>query len=179
MSSDPNPEDQALISITPRPVSEEAERFGTASLLWVACITLLLVPMATLLDMPIARWFAADPLPDIVGDVLDYSLIYAHGSGIALMLVGVLLLAPRCRWHVPRLAALAEQQRRQAAETDQADEGKGTDPQKRQDRQDADPRRPTRRHGEPRPFLLRHHRFSPTPSEDHRPSTVSRTSNIL
>ncbi len=107
MSSDPKSEHQALISISPRPSSEEAERFGMASLLWVACITMLLVPMATLLDMPIARWFAARPLPEIVGDVLDSSLIYAHGSGIALILVGVLLLAPRCRWHVPRLAALA------------------------------------------------------------------------
>ncbi len=34
-------------------------------------------------------------------------LIYAHGSGITLILFGVLLLAPKCRWHVPRLAVLA------------------------------------------------------------------------
>ena len=30
-----------------------------ASLLWMAGITLLLVPMATLMDVPIARWFLA------------------------------------------------------------------------------------------------------------------------
>ena len=79
-----------------------------ASLLWVSCITLLLVPMATLLDMPIARWFAQRPLPEIVGDVArPVHRSTPTVSGIALILVGVLLLAPRCRWHVPRLAALA------------------------------------------------------------------------
>jgi membrane-associated phospholipid phosphatase len=90
-----------------RPPSDEAAKFRMASLLWVACITLLLVPMATLLDMPIARWFSRGPLPEVVGDALDFLLIYAHGTGITMILVGVLLLAPKCRWHVPRLAALA------------------------------------------------------------------------
>lgn len=90
-----------------RPSSDEAARFRMASLLWVACITLLLVPMTTLLDMPIARWFARDPLHGLLGDALDLSLIYAHGTGITLILVGLLLLAPRKRWYVPRLAALA------------------------------------------------------------------------
>jgi membrane-associated phospholipid phosphatase len=78
-----------------------------ASLLWVSGITLLLVPMATLVDMPIARWFARQPLPDLVGDTLDLVLFYAHGSGITLILIGVFCFAPACRWHVPRLAALA------------------------------------------------------------------------
>ncbi len=39
--------------------------------------------------------------------MLDFSVVYAHGSGIFLILVGVILLAPACRWHVPRLATLA------------------------------------------------------------------------
>ena len=101
------PADLQLLSTLHRSPDDEAARFRMASLLWVSCITLLLVPMATLLDMPIARWFAQGPLPEVLGDALDLSLIYAHGWGIALILVGVLLLAPRCRWHVPRLAALA------------------------------------------------------------------------
>jgi len=57
--------------------------------------------------MPIARWFSGDPLPTAVGDALDFSLYYAHGTGIALILCGVLMFAPGCRWHVPRLTALA------------------------------------------------------------------------
>ena len=90
-----------------RPLREEAARFRMAALLWMAGITFLLVPMATLIDVPIARWFSHDPLPREVGDALDFSLVYAHGSGIFLILVGVILLAPKCRWCVPRLATLA------------------------------------------------------------------------
>jgi membrane-associated phospholipid phosphatase len=78
-----------------------------ASLLWMAGITLLLVPMATLIDVPIARWFSHEPLPREVTNALDFSLVYAHGMGIFLILVGVILMAPNCRWHVPRLASLA------------------------------------------------------------------------
>lgn len=90
-----------------RPLREEAARFRMAALLWMAGITFLLVPMATLIDVPIARWFSHDPLPREVGDALDFSRVYAHGSGIFLILVGVILLAPECRWCVPRLATLA------------------------------------------------------------------------
>ncbi len=39
--------------------------------------------------------------------MLDLSLVYAHGSGIFLILVAIILLAPNRRWHVPRLATLA------------------------------------------------------------------------
>lgn len=90
-----------------RSPSDAAALFRMASLLWVGCITLLLVPMATLVDVPIARWFARDPLPRVAVDALDLSLFYAHGSGLALILFGICLLAPKCRWHVPRLATLA------------------------------------------------------------------------
>jgi membrane-associated phospholipid phosphatase len=73
----------------------------------MAGITLLLVPMATLIDLPISRWFSHEPFPREVGSVLDLARVYAHGSGIFLILVGVILLSPRNRWHVPRLATLA------------------------------------------------------------------------
>ena len=39
--------------------------------------------------------------------MLDFSVVYAHGTGVFLILVALILLAPRCRWHVPRLASLA------------------------------------------------------------------------
>lgn len=81
--------------------------FRLTSLFWMAGIALFLVPITTLVDAPIARWFATDPLPREIGDVLDLSIVYAHGSGIFLILVGVILLAPRRRWNVPRLAVLA------------------------------------------------------------------------
>lgn len=101
------PELSRTLPIYGRPLCDHAARFRMASLLWMTVITLLLVPMATLVDVPIARWFSHAPLPREVADALDLSLVYAHGSGVFLILVSVLLLAPKCRWHVPRLATLA------------------------------------------------------------------------
>lgn len=81
--------------------------FRLASLLWMAGIALLMVPMATLFDVSIARWFETDPLPEFAGRVLNLSVYYAQGSGVFLMLTSVILLMPRRRWCVPRLATLA------------------------------------------------------------------------
>ncbi|MFK8113868.1 MAG: phosphatase PAP2 family protein [Rubripirellula sp.] len=78
-----------------------------ASLLWMAGITLLLVPMATLIDIPIAKWFGNGSLTREVGDTLELARIYAHGSGVFLILLGIGLLSPKDRWHIPRLATLA------------------------------------------------------------------------
>ncbi len=90
-----------------RPPREETRKFHLAALLWLSVISLLLVPMATLLDIPIARWCQADVLPQEIGKMLDLSLIYAHGSGIFLILVAILMMAPTKRWKMPRLATLA------------------------------------------------------------------------
>lgn len=90
-----------------RPPREETRKFHLAALLWLSVISLLLVPMATLLDIPIARWCQQDVLPQEVGKMLDLSLIYAHGSGIFLILVAILMMAPTKRWKMPRLATLA------------------------------------------------------------------------
>lgn len=92
--------------ITRMRYSEKAQ-FRMVCLLWMAGICLLMAPMATLIDVPIARWFSHNQLPREIADALDFSILYAHGSGIFLILVGVILLAPTRRWHVPRLAALS------------------------------------------------------------------------
>ena len=90
-----------------KPAQAEADKYRLSALLWLSGISLLLVPMATLLDVPIARWFHNDPLPHEAGKILDLSLIYAHGSGIFLILLAILMMAPKKRWKVPRLATLA------------------------------------------------------------------------
>lgn len=107
MSVDAGQQEHYSLLMYGRPLRDEAARFRMASLLWMAGITLLLVPMATLVDIPIARWFSHQPLPREVTDALDLSLVYSHGSGIFLILVSVILMAPTRRWHVPRLASLA------------------------------------------------------------------------
>jgi len=90
-----------------RQLTDEAAQFRLVRLLWLAGISLLLVPIATLVDVPIARWCASDPLNRELTDALDLSLAYAHGTGVFLILVCIVLLAPQRRWQVPRLATLA------------------------------------------------------------------------
>lgn len=89
------------------PRSEEAAKFRMASLLWMAGISLLVVPTATLIDVPISRWFSHQPLEREIEQILDLASFYAHGGGVFLILVGIILLAPARRWYVPRLATLA------------------------------------------------------------------------
>ena len=102
-----SPDASRLHAMHHRPSTAEAAKFRLGTLLWFAGITLLLVPMATLLDIPIAKWFAQEPLPSWVGLALEGLLYYAHGTGIAVILLGLLLFAPSKRWNIPRLAVLA------------------------------------------------------------------------
>ncbi|WP_182867562.1 phosphatase PAP2 family protein [Rhodopirellula sp. JC639] len=81
--------------------------FRVNALLWFAGMLLLSVPMVTLMDISVARWFARDPLPREFRSGLELMQIFSHGSGIFLVLIGIFLMAPQCRWHLPRLATLA------------------------------------------------------------------------
>ena len=63
--------------------------------------------MVTLIDVPIARWFANNPLDSEIITLLEFTRLLSHGGGIFLVLLGMLMLAPTCRWYVPRLVALA------------------------------------------------------------------------
>lgn len=81
--------------------------FRPATLLWMAGIATLMVPLSTLVDIPASRWFASDPLPRELADMLDLCRVYSHGSGVFIILLGLILMAPNRRWYVPRLAVLA------------------------------------------------------------------------
>ncbi|MEM9586067.1 MAG: phosphoesterase, partial [Planctomycetota bacterium] len=81
--------------------------YRPSTLMWLACITLSSVPLLPLIDLPVARWFAEDRLPGEISNALALTSIFTHGIGIFWVLVGIVLLAPRKRWHVPRLTALA------------------------------------------------------------------------
>ena len=76
------------------------------ALVWFSAMLALLVPMATLMDVSVARWFADDPLPREMVNGLELMRIFSHGSGVFLVLFGIFLMAPGCRWHLPRLATL-------------------------------------------------------------------------
>ena len=77
------------------------------ALLAFAGMLLLCVPMVTLIDISVARWFSLDPFPREFRNALELMRIFSHGSGVFLVLFGLFLMAPQCRWHVPRLATLA------------------------------------------------------------------------
>lgn len=68
---------------------------------------MLLVPLLTLIDLPVARYFDGSPLPRDLDSALELSLVFSHGTGVFLILLSVILMAPRRRWHVARLATLA------------------------------------------------------------------------
>ncbi|MCO8121174.1 phosphatase PAP2 family protein [Stieleria sp. TO1_6] len=82
------------------------EAFRVSALFWFGGMLLLAVPMITLLDVPVARWFATDPLPREFGNALELTLVFSHGSGVFLFLFGFFLMSPNRRWHLPRLVVL-------------------------------------------------------------------------
>ncbi|TWU42526.1 phosphatase PAP2 family protein [Novipirellula artificiosorum] len=87
--------------------ADELAPFRTTSLVWIAGIALLSVPMLTLVDVPVGRWFANTHLSREVGDLLNLTSFFSHGTGIFLILLCILLMAPRSRRYISRLAVLA------------------------------------------------------------------------
>lgn len=67
---------------------------------------LLTVPITTLVDIPIAHWFAVNQLPRELGNAIELSRVFSHGGSIALILVSIFLMAPNLRWHLPRLVVM-------------------------------------------------------------------------
>ena len=98
---------QNWTSLKRKQLTTESAQFRLTRLLWLAGISLLFVPIATLVDVPIARWFAGDPWSRDLKDILQHTEVFAPGFGVFLVLVGIVQLAPDRRWHVPRLATLA------------------------------------------------------------------------
>ncbi|MEM6364151.1 MAG: phosphatase PAP2 family protein [Planctomycetota bacterium] len=86
---------------------DAATLYRPATLLYVGGITLMLVPLLTLFDILVARAFEVTSLPREVTETIELSLIFSHGTGVTLILIALLTLAPQHRWHVPRLATLA------------------------------------------------------------------------
>ena len=91
-----------------RPPREETRKFHLAALLWLSIIS-----SATGPDGDASGYSYRAVVPKLtrcqqeVGKMLDLSLIYAHGSGIFLILFAILMMAPTKRWKMPRLATLA------------------------------------------------------------------------
>lgn len=81
--------------------------YRPVTLLYMAAMTMMLVPMITLVDVNIASYFRTEPLPAELDSALELSLVLSHGYGVFVILLAILLMAPKRRWHLPRLATLA------------------------------------------------------------------------
>ncbi len=87
--------------------TEAASLYRPITLVYMAAIMLLMVPVLTLVDTSVARYFETSPLSRDLDSALELSLVFSHGTGVFLVLMSIMLLAPRLRWQVPRLATLA------------------------------------------------------------------------
>ena len=76
-------------------------------LLWAVVFAAFSVPLATLVDIPLARWFQEDPLPGDFVRTLELIRFYAHGSGVFFIFLSLFLLAPEKRSLLPRLVTMA------------------------------------------------------------------------
>ncbi|TWU05668.1 phosphatase PAP2 family protein [Stieleria varia] len=97
----------AMMALRAPTITQRVGYIRPSLLLWIASIMLLTVPMITLIDVPMAQWFASKPLPKELSDAIDLMRVFSHGSGILLVFVAIFLMAPRLRWHLPRLATMA------------------------------------------------------------------------
>jgi len=86
---------------------EATTLYRPTTLLYMSAMTFLLVPVLTLVDIPLARYFASQPFPSELRSTMELTLVFSHGTGVFLILLAFVLMAPRRRWHVPRLATLA------------------------------------------------------------------------
>jgi len=73
--------------------------------LWLPAALGLLGFAALPLDLPLARWFAAGHCPRELGRLLGLAEVYAHGYGVAAILLTVLVLDWRRRALFPRALA--------------------------------------------------------------------------
>ncbi|MEK6250050.1 MAG: phosphatase PAP2 family protein [Planctomycetales bacterium] len=73
--------------------------------LWLSATIgfLLLGFMALPLDVTLAAWVSQGHVPDVVGDVLDRAESFAHGIGIAMILLVIYVIDVRRRWTAPRV----------------------------------------------------------------------------
>jgi membrane-associated phospholipid phosphatase len=68
---------------------------------------LVCIPLSLLIDVPVARFCAADRVPGELQRLLTWSEVVAHGLGVAVLAMTVYVLDPVRRKLIPRLLASA------------------------------------------------------------------------
>jgi membrane-associated phospholipid phosphatase len=81
------------IETIPESRSREASRSSYRQRLWAIAFSLLFVGGACLpLDVPVAAWIKTHGLPRELDRLLDFTEIFAHGTGITVLLVALLAI---------------------------------------------------------------------------------------
>jgi membrane-associated phospholipid phosphatase len=75
--------------------------------LLVPILLALLGGAALTIDIPVERWFEAGREGGALKKLFDLDEVFGHGTGVAVILLSVLILAPQLRWKVPRVIACA------------------------------------------------------------------------
>lgn len=74
------------------------------------CLTVVFVVLAIVLSIAdgfIARNWSLSSVPGELNRVISWTEIFAHGSGVGLIAIGIFVLAPRARRYLPRVVACA------------------------------------------------------------------------
>jgi membrane-associated phospholipid phosphatase len=72
-------------------------------LVWLAFLLAACAGLALFVDVPVSRFCLADSLPGDLQRLLTWSEVFAHGLGVSLLAVTIVVLDPPRRWHVPRM----------------------------------------------------------------------------
>lgn len=76
-------------------------------LLLATIMSAALVPVSTLFDVSISRWFLQQNLPGDFVKSIELAEFYSHGIGVLFIILLAFRMAPQRRWCLPRLATLA------------------------------------------------------------------------
>lgn len=74
--------------------------------LWLVLGAFLAGWVALTVDVPIAQWCAAGNCPGDVAKLLHLAETFAHGAGVAVILLAMFVLDPKRRWMMPRIAVM-------------------------------------------------------------------------
>lgn len=110
MSISPQDQDKAAVMALPMPLVNRAMSLDVQKrpglLLWAVVFAAFSVPLATLVDIPLARWFETEPFPGDFVRTLELIRFYSHGSGVFFIFLSLFLLAPERRALLPRLVTM-------------------------------------------------------------------------
>ena len=106
----PQPRDKSVPAALPLPLINRSLSLDLQKrpglLLWSVVFAAFSVPLATLIDIPLARWFDTDPFPGDFVRTMELVRFYAHGSGVFFIFLSVFLMSPQARPLLPRLVTM-------------------------------------------------------------------------